>query len=384
MPQALLLEDVADKENERPAMSTPVASKASVPLSALRSRLKALQHDETEPMTGAVTPRQRGAESGLRARADKGSASMEIPSHATQALSTLLAKEELECARLPPAERQARLVAIYHRATQAAESAAPAEREKIWLRYAMIQAEASADDARDAFRHMKVQGIGSNSADFYLTWARFEANQGDFVKAQSLLLKARERGERLDQDVVTQALDQLQTQRRRAPPGADLLHHAPPAPSPTVAIRKKATPTMRRPALELFDTQKLSLPMPPPAELPAELNPELADTVVMNVPIVPPPAQSPVGCMASVPEAAPASLAQGITPKRTFTPMSAAKPPFSMVAADPPSGIGSGPAGKLGRPRTLGLSRLGLGGPAWAMRLCSSACTAAPHSRSAP
>jgi hypothetical protein len=57
-----------------------------------------------------------------------------------QSLIHSLEREEEECARLPPTERQARLSAAYEKATQQIGSARTAEAARIWLRHTQLQA----------------------------------------------------------------------------------------------------------------------------------------------------------------------------------------------------------------------------------------------------
>jgi len=277
-----------DKENlANVVLRTPGAgAKAAAPRNALRDRIKGLLEDDSKRATPrAQTPRatpRTGALGGLAVRsasksrtdgAGAGTGDHTDSVDVARSVSLHVAAEEAACRGLPQEERQARLGAVYLKATRDIDGCRGPERTRVWLSYALLQAETSVEEARDAFRHMKVSGIGSDDAEFYVTWARFEVEQHETEKARSILLKARERGARLDQTKVLAALAELGPEDDTVvmPSAVKRTPRAPrssPMPSPggddTLVSITSAARRRGRPAMELPDTQKMLLPVPPP------------------------------------------------------------------------------------------------------------------------
>ena len=157
-----------------------------------------------------------------------------------QAWGLKIAAERAATAGLAKEEQNVRLMNVYKDATSAVRAERAGAGARLWLEFALLQADSSVDDGRDVFKHMKRHNIGIDDADFYIAWAKLEAAQGNEEKGKEILAKAQERGaEHVDQSAIRAALDELN--------GALSSNKAAPAPAPAPA----AAPSLRNARREL-------------------------------------------------------------------------------------------------------------------------------------
>ena len=98
----------------------------------------------------------------------------------------------------------------------------------------------SPEDARDTYKQMKRIGVAIDSADFYIGWARLEAAEGNADKARDILRKGEERGDRVDQGALKEALTSIPHERAAGPQGE--LTPREQAPRPALADARQRVP----------------------------------------------------------------------------------------------------------------------------------------------